>query len=292
MYAVFYYSCYLYDNKTFFISKDIQQERLLELQLRALTHLKEQAAAANVGFSSDTVTSPIDSSALQPRELVVRVGQDSLQTSDPRLVRALIRKHHRQLRATLFQEFWVDSTVKKRLVPFLGNRPQRDSGFVKRTIDSLLSLDSLALENQMHQLGIGLPVASHRNVTIHTTHQTLDLVVGNDTIHISDSAGIPALVQPYLESAVRNKVVLPWNLLDFLYFSTQTVTGGGFGDIVPNSTIVRVAVIGQTVLGYLLVVAVLNIVIIALTGSSERAGHPRLLRKRKNMKQPARKGFW
>ena len=50
----------------------------------------------------------------------------------------------------------------------------------------------------------------------------------------------------------------PWNYLDFLYFSTITQTTVGYGDILPNSTIVRMCVTAQILIGYFIVVAVVT----------------------------------
>lgn len=52
-----------------------------------------------------------------------------------------------------------------------------------------------------------------------------------------------------------------WTYWDFLYFSTITQTTVGFGDILPNSTPIRMLVSGQILAGYALLVVVLNIVL-------------------------------
>ena len=52
-----------------------------------------------------------------------------------------------------------------------------------------------------------------------------------------------------------------WSYWDFLYFSTIVQTTVGFGDILPNSTAIRMIVTLQIVIGYGLVIVVLNIVL-------------------------------
>jgi hypothetical protein len=49
-----------------------------------------------------------------------------------------------------------------------------------------------------------------------------------------------------------------WNMIDFLYFSTITQTTVGYGDMLPNSTSVRLAVMIQVLLGLLFVGIVIN----------------------------------
>jgi hypothetical protein len=50
-----------------------------------------------------------------------------------------------------------------------------------------------------------------------------------------------------------------WSYLDFFYFSTIVQTTVGFGDILPNSTAVRMLVSLQIILGYALIVVVVNV---------------------------------
>ena len=52
-----------------------------------------------------------------------------------------------------------------------------------------------------------------------------------------------------------------WSYWDFVYFSTVTQTTVGYGDIVPNSTSVRIIVVVQLVLGTALLVVGLNFVL-------------------------------
>jgi len=52
-----------------------------------------------------------------------------------------------------------------------------------------------------------------------------------------------------------------WSYLDFVYFATISQTTIGYGDILPNSTTVRVLVITQGLIAYALLIVVLNIVV-------------------------------
>jgi hypothetical protein len=52
-----------------------------------------------------------------------------------------------------------------------------------------------------------------------------------------------------------------WSYLDFLYFSIIAQTTVGFGDILPNSTLTRMVVAAQILIGYALLVVVLNVVL-------------------------------
>jgi uncharacterized membrane protein len=51
-----------------------------------------------------------------------------------------------------------------------------------------------------------------------------------------------------------------WSFWDFVYFSGITITTVGFGDILPNSTGVRMIVLFEVLIGVLLLVIVINIV--------------------------------
>lgn len=52
-----------------------------------------------------------------------------------------------------------------------------------------------------------------------------------------------------------------WSYWDFFYFSTIVQTTVGFGDILPNSTPVRMLVSFQIVMGYALLIVVVNVVL-------------------------------
>jgi len=53
-----------------------------------------------------------------------------------------------------------------------------------------------------------------------------------------------------------------WNYIDFLYFSTITQSTIGYGDILPNSTTVRLLVVIQTIISSMILIIFLNNVIL------------------------------
>jgi hypothetical protein len=53
-----------------------------------------------------------------------------------------------------------------------------------------------------------------------------------------------------------------WTFVDFLYFSTITQTTVGYGDVLPNSSLIRLIVTAQVIFGYAVLVVVLNLVIL------------------------------
>jgi hypothetical protein len=62
-------------------------------------------------------------------------------------------------------------------------------------------------------------------------------------------------------SVLRSPDARIWSFWDFLYFSVVCQTTVGFGDILPNATAVRLLVVFQILLGYAILVVVLNIIL-------------------------------
>jgi hypothetical protein len=68
-----------------------------------------------------------------------------------------------------------------------------------------------------------------------------------------------ALLERRLRSIATNPYDV-WSFWDFLYFSAICQSTVGFGDILPNATPVRLLVVTQIILGYGILVVLLNVV--------------------------------
>jgi Ion channel len=64
-----------------------------------------------------------------------------------------------------------------------------------------------------------------------------------------------------LEKSFKAGSPMIWTFTDFLYFSTIIQSTVGLGDIQPNSTKVRAVVILQIMIGYLILIVILNIIL-------------------------------
>lgn len=60
-----------------------------------------------------------------------------------------------------------------------------------------------------------------------------------------------------------------WSYWDFVYFSTMTQTTVGYGDILPNSTVVRMVVVAQVMIGLIFIGFALNFVFRIASNSKE-----------------------
>jgi hypothetical protein len=71
-----------------------------------------------------------------------------------------------------------------------------------------------------------------------------------------------ALVEEHSEilRALKDATPKVWNYFDFLYFSAITQTTVGYGDILPNSTLVRLFVLCQIVSGLAILVVIANLI--------------------------------
>ena len=68
-----------------------------------------------------------------------------------------------------------------------------------------------------------------------------------------------------------------WSFWDFLYFSGITLTTIGYGDILPNTTMVRMLILGEALFGVFLLVWVINVIMINSNnpGSGRLESHSR-----------------
>lgn len=295
IYGFFYDFAYDSEKSRFLFNAEIQQTRMKSFYDFGLENLTRYTREANSGTTTtETVEQPIEPTDIPPPRLVIQLGSDSIVTSDRRKLRSFVRRHHDKYRNETLAHFRdhpaemleLDFGSSKVLLP--------DSNAAHRFHDSVFSLDLKELQTLMKAATIDSTDFTHKRLTrtvVKHTYHTLDLIVGVDTLHIPDTISIPGLVPTYVELLERNDFLHTWNLLDFIYFSTQTITGGGYGDIIPNSTVVRIAVITETVLGYFIIVGILNVVIISVSRNGASSGRRKGLQlaiREKNQKNNRR----
>ena len=120
-------------------------------------------------------------------------------------------------------------------------------------------------------------------ITVHSFQQIY--IIGNDTISVIDSTHIPQKAEELLKSYDRNKVYPLWSDLDFLYFSVITISTVGYGDILPNSTLVRMIVVSEVIIGQFIIIFFLSIVITGISKTikgKQKSGGRKIFRRKIN----------
>lgn len=85
---------------------------------------------------------------------------------------------------------------------------------------------------------------------------------------IEDSDPINRIIDEQFDSIQKNLDFLErcrkqpiWSYMNFVYFSTITQCTVGYGDILPNHTVIRTFVILQVILGYIILIVFINIIL-------------------------------
>lgn len=81
------------------------------------------------------------------------------------------------------------------------------------------------------------------------------------TMRIAQLESEAANLKEFL-AGIDNSTSRLWSLMDFVYFSTITQTTVGYGDILPNSSLIRSLVALQILIGYALLVVAVNVVLL------------------------------
>lgn len=81
------------------------------------------------------------------------------------------------------------------------------------------------------------------------------------TMRIAQLESEAANLREFL-AGIDNSTSRLWSLMDFVYFSTITQTTVGYGDILPNSSLIRALVAIQILIGYALLVVAVNVVLL------------------------------
>jgi|GEM_PF-3387220 hypothetical protein len=95
-------------------------------------------------------------------------------------------------------------------------------------------------------------------------------LIGKDTVFIRDSNEIPAKTNELIKMEEQNQFSSVWKDLDFVYFSAITISTVGYGDILPNSTTVRMVVVSEVILGQFLLIVFLNLVLTDISKKEEK----------------------
>jgi hypothetical protein len=94
--------------------------------------------------------------------------------------------------------------------------------------------------------------------------QGLERHDGKVLLHLVEARLVPEAQQRVAQDSLKLRELVgharaPWSYWDFVYFSTVTQTTVGFGDILPNSTGVRMLVVVQVLVGVALIGIFVNL---------------------------------
>ncbi len=282
VFAGIYWILYISNYDNFVFNADVALKKFKQLQITAKAELLEQARKARVGIVGiDTSSGTSNPDSL--REFQLNEIREAFSRALPSIVRQVDSQYssqRKELKGRIAQ-----AKTHPGQVELFGKRfSLSDSSQMMSYFDSTQSSEireiRLSFIKSIHQISDTFKPNIPKTITYHQNQ--LDLVFGTDTLRLSDTSQINAKLFDYLRLAQAEGLLTPWSFIDFIYFSAGSLTGSSYGDIIPNSTSVRMICVLQTVVGYFFIVVLLNVVLMQepATLVSLRSKHQLRLRLR------------
>jgi hypothetical protein len=267
VFAIIYWALYISNTDHFVYNQDVMEQKLHELAIIEKPKFEKLIGNANAEFHPPQKYSGFNEYIVFPKFTRLR-GNDSVKKNifvDS--VKALEEFDHLFFSASLTN--WMATSMlytSGDSLKILGKKySMHDSSAIMRDFRLNVGHERGRIQREYALGHVGSLALDTTNViTIKfpiETRPVYSFDVGKDTLFIHDTSDMAEVSKQYIKLAQKNRLLTAWSYFDFVYFSIQTLTGGGFGDIVPNSTIIRACVVGQTISGIFILVFLLNVVI-------------------------------
>jgi len=251
IFALVYWLLYISNYENFVFNADVALTKNKELQIEAKAQLEEAAKKAHVGkVSRDTInaTSNLDSLKRAQLKIINSLSNRLLHTMRVRIDSANYSKRKefkKRVEAANGQHIPVEAFGK---LFHLTDTTQIMRLFDSVSDDARDQLLTSYLKSYKQLSDTFHPVIPQR---INIKEYTLAYIIGSDTINISDTNQIAIKALDYFRLAQEQRILIPWTFFDFLYFSAGSLTGGAFGDIIPNSTLIKSFFMCKNIEGHL-----------------------------------------